>query len=61
MILFIFLSTFLSLVNRFDLCIVGGSSGLGRELIYQSLQNNNKVLAWQIIQIKLKFLIEEVD
>ena len=45
MILFIFLSTFLSLVNRFDLCIVGGSSGLGRELIYQSLQNNNKVLA----------------
>lgn len=45
MILFIFLSTFLSFVNRFDLCIVGGSSGLGREIIYQSLQNNNKVLA----------------
>lgn len=45
MILFIFLSTFLSLINKFNLCIVGGSSGLGREIIYQSLQNNNKVLA----------------
>lgn len=45
MLFFIFLSTFLTFVNRFDLCIVGGSSGLGRELIYQSLQNNNKVLA----------------
>lgn len=45
MLFFIFLSNFLTFVNRFDLCIVGGSSGLGRELIYQSLQNNNKVLA----------------
>ena len=45
MILFIFLSNLVSFVNRFDLCIVGGSSGLGRELIYQSLENNNKVLA----------------
>jgi len=45
MLLFIFLSTFLSFVNKFDLCVVGGSSGLGRELIYQSLENNNKVLA----------------
>ena len=45
MILFIFLSTFISFVNNFDLCVVGGSSGLGRELIYQSLQNNNKILA----------------
>lgn len=45
MLLFIALSSFASLVNRFNLCIVGGSSGLGRELIYQSLENKNKVLA----------------
>ena len=54
MILFIFLSNLVSFVNRFDLCIVGGSSGLGRELIYQSLQNNNKVLALSNNPIEIK-------
>ena len=29
----------------FNLCVVGGSSGLGKEIIYQALQSNNKVLA----------------
>ena len=28
----------------FDICVVGASSGLGKEIIYQSLQNNKKVL-----------------
>ena len=35
----------LQIVHSYNLCLVGGSSGLGRELIYQSLQNDNKVLA----------------
>uniref|UniRef100_A0A6C0AYE4 NAD(P)-binding domain-containing protein n=1 Tax=viral metagenome TaxID=1070528 RepID=A0A6C0AYE4_9ZZZZ len=35
----------LQTVDAYNLCIVGASSGLGRELIYQSLKNNNKVLA----------------
>lgn len=34
----------LNVVSAYDLCIVGGSSGLGRELIYQCLKNNKKVL-----------------
>ena len=33
-----------NLANAFDICVVGASSGLGRELIYQSLNNNKKVL-----------------
>ena len=32
-------------VNGFDLCILGASSGLGREIIYQGLDNNIKILA----------------
>ena len=35
----------LQIVDAYNLCLVGGSSGLGRELIYQSLQNNNQVVA----------------
>ena len=35
----------LQIVDGYNLCVVGGSSGLGRELIYQSLQNNNQVVA----------------
>ena len=46
MLLFIALSSFVSLVNRFNLCIVGGSSGLGRELIYQSLENKKKSISF---------------
>ena len=42
--------TFLNILNilniqGFNLCVVGGSSGLGKELIYQALEKNNKVLA----------------
>tara|TARA_Y100000389_G_C17403700_1_gene486835 strand:+ start:50 stop:697 length:648 start_codon:yes stop_codon:yes gene_type:complete len=35
----------INLINAFDICVVGGSSGLGKELIYQSLEKNKKVLA----------------
>ena len=31
-------------ITAFNLCVVGASSGLGREIIYQGLQNNNKRL-----------------
>ena len=31
-------------VNGFDLCVLGASSGLGREIIYQGLNNNKKIL-----------------
>ena len=29
-------------INGFDLCVVGASSGLGREIIYQGLNKKNK-------------------
>ena len=32
-------------VSSFNLCVVGGTSGLGRELVLQSLSKNKKVLA----------------
>ena len=35
----------INLINAFDICVVGGSSGVGKELIYQSLEKNKKVLA----------------
>lgn len=34
----------LNIINSFNLCIVGATSGLGRELIYQGLENNIKIL-----------------
>ena len=37
--------SFFSIVNSYNICIVGGSSGLGKELIYQGLENNIKILA----------------
>jgi len=42
-LLLIFLN--INIINGFDLCIVGSSGGLGRELIYQGLNNKNKILA----------------
>ena len=36
---------FISYVNSYNICIIGGSSGLGKELIFQGLENNNKILA----------------
>lgn len=35
----------ISSCNAYNLCVVGGTSGLGRELIYQAISSNNKVLA----------------
>ena len=32
-------------VYGFDLCVVGSSGGLGREIIYQGINNNKKILA----------------
>tara|TARA_Y100001980_G_scaffold45080_1_gene24939 strand:+ start:385 stop:1017 length:633 start_codon:yes stop_codon:yes gene_type:complete len=43
MILFLILLFFYN-ISGFNLCVVGASSGLGREIIYQALQNNNKIL-----------------
>ena len=34
-----------TLTNAYNLCVVGGTSGLGKELVYQSLCANKKVLA----------------
>ena len=31
----------INFINGFDLCVAGASSGLGREIIYQSLNKNN--------------------
>ena len=41
-LLLIFLNS--NFVNSFDLCVLGASSGLGREIIYQGLNNNKKIL-----------------
>ena len=35
----------INFANSFDLCVVGASGGLGRELIYQAIHNNKKILA----------------
>jgi len=43
MILFLILLFFYN-ISGFNLCVVGATSGLGREIIYQALQNNNKIL-----------------
>ena len=34
----------INIINGFDLCVLGASSGLGREIIYQGLDNNKKIL-----------------
>jgi hypothetical protein len=44
-IFFILLLNVKLFVNGFNLCVVGANSGLGRELIYQKLEENEKVLA----------------
>ena len=44
-VFFILILNFKLFVNGYNLCIVGGSSGVGKELIYQGLQKNNKILA----------------
>tara|TARA_B100000795_G_C22761042_1_gene423600 strand:+ start:86 stop:703 length:618 start_codon:yes stop_codon:yes gene_type:complete len=36
--------TLFGLVNAYNLCVVGSKSGLGRELIYQGLEENKSVL-----------------
>lgn len=41
---FFIFSIIFNYINAYNLCVVGGSSGLGRELIYQSLKKNNKIL-----------------
>ena len=44
-LLFKIVLLFFNYVNSYNICIIGGSSGLGRELIYQGLLNNIKILA----------------
>ena len=43
--LFLILSILIQESVGFNLCVVGGKSGLGRELIFQSICKNKKVLA----------------
>lgn len=41
----LFFFNFINLTNCFNLCIVGASSGLGKELVYQAIEDKNlKVL-----------------
>lgn len=42
---FLLFLTLICISNSFNLCVVGGKSGLGRELVYQCISSNNKVLA----------------
>ena len=41
-LLLIFLN--INIINGFELCVLGASSGLGREIIYQGLDKNKKML-----------------
>ena len=41
-LLLIFLN--INIINGFDLCVLGASSGLGREIIYRGLNDNKKIL-----------------
>ncbi len=36
---------FFNISKAFNLCVVGGNSGLGREIIYQGISANKKILA----------------
>ena len=40
-----FILFLLTKVTSYNLCVVGGKSGLGRELIYQCISSNKNVLA----------------
>lgn len=42
---YFFIISNVNLVYGFDFCVVGSSGGLGRELIYQGINNNKKILA----------------
>tara|TARA_B100001093_G_scaffold506374_1_gene565178 strand:- start:2644 stop:3276 length:633 start_codon:yes stop_codon:yes gene_type:complete len=44
-IILLILSFLLNKINSFNICVVGGNSGLGRELIYQALNKDKQVLA----------------
>lgn len=39
--LFVVLLVFISKIDAYNICVVGGSSGLGRELIYQGISDPN--------------------
>tara|TARA_B100001094_G_scaffold329985_1_gene394071 strand:- start:60 stop:707 length:648 start_codon:yes stop_codon:yes gene_type:complete len=51
-LLLIFLN--INIINGFDLCVLGASSGLGREIIYQGLNNNKKILGLTSNQANIK-------
>ena len=55
--IFLIFSLIFNYVNTYNLCVVGASSGLGRELIYQSLEKNKKILALtsNIYNIKIPY------
>ena len=42
---YLFIMINVNSIYGFDLCVVGSSGGLGRELIYQGINNNKKILA----------------
>ena len=48
--MFLIISNFL---YAFDICVVGSRSGLGSELIYQSLENNKQVLGLSKNNVKV--------
>lgn len=44
-LLFMYFLNILNISRTFKLCVIGGSSGLGRELIFQSLEKDTSILA----------------
>ena len=44
-----------NIVKAFNLCVVGGNSGLGREIIFQGISANKKILALSNSSNKIKY------
>ena len=50
-----FILLIITKINTYNLCIVGGNSGLGREIIYQGINCNKKILALSNSSDKIKY------
>lgn len=51
----LFVSIIFSICQGFNLCVVGGNSGLGREIIFQGISDNKKILALSNSSNKIKY------
>ena len=55
MIKLLLVNIIISVCQGFNLCVVGGNSGLGREIIFQGISANKKILALSNSSNKIKY------